>query len=80
LRYQINISRFVTASGQNTLPMPMPMLMVRGELSPYVEDGDSPLFQKYFPNAQLKTVIGADHWVHARDAEAFLGHLLGREL
>jgi esterase len=68
-----SIAGFPDVSGQNTLPM----LVVRGSLSPYVDEGDLPLFQKYFPNAELKTVVGANHWVHARDAEAFLGHLLG---
>ena len=67
-----SIAGFPEVSGQNDLPM----LVVRGELSPYVEDGDLPLFQKYFPNAQVKTILEVDHWVHARKADEFTEHLL----
>jgi len=30
------------------------------------------LIQNQFPNAQLKTIDGAGHWVHAEASEAFI--------
>jgi esterase len=67
------IAGFPEVSGQNDLPM----LVVRGELSPYVEEDDLELFKRYFPHVEMKTVVGADHWVHARDALVFTDYLLG---
>lgn len=42
-----------------------PTLFVRGSLSSYVKDEDMPYIQSLFPQAELKTIQGASHWVHA---------------
>lgn len=40
-------------------------LFVKGQNSPYIEEEDWPGIQEIFPNAQLRTISGAGHWLHA---------------
>jgi len=47
-------------------------LFIRGGLSNYILDEDVDLIQNQFPNAQLKTIDVAGHWVHAEASEAFI--------
>lgn len=58
-------------------PFAGPMCFIRGERSDYVRlpehEGE---IRRLFPNAELHTVTGAGHWVHAERTEAFLGALL----
>jgi esterase len=42
-----------------------PALFIRGEQSSYVKDEDVSQIRKLFPNAELRTIAGAGHWVHA---------------
>lgn len=49
-----------------------PTLVVRGERSDYVGDGDLPAFKRLFPKMSLVTIPGAGHWVHAERSEEFL--------
>ncbi len=49
----------------------VPTLFIRGGNSDYIEDEDLPLIKRYFPNAELKTVDGSGHWVHAEAPKAF---------
>lgn len=42
-----------------------PSLFIRGSLSPYVRDEDIPDIKRKFPVAEVKTIAGAGHWVHA---------------
>ncbi len=45
-------------------------LVIRGSESSYVSDQDFSDFKMAYPNAQLATIDGANHWVHAtRPAE-----------
>lgn len=44
-------------------------LFVKGGRSPYIKEADLPMIQTYFPNAQLKTIAEAGHWVHAEQPE-----------
>lgn len=66
-----SIAGFPVDRGSN----PLPCLVIRGETSPYVEDGDLERYESFFPNLSLKSIAGADHWVHARAAEEFTGYL-----
>jgi esterase len=50
---------------------PGPALFIRGELSDYILDEDLPEILKAFPNAMVKTISGASHWVHADAPEEF---------
>ena len=44
---------------------------VRGGLSDYVSGGDMPQIEALFPRAQLITVSGAGHWLHAEAPTEF---------
>lgn len=46
-------------------PYTKPALFVRGSRSDYIKDKDIPLIKTLFPNAQIITIEGAGHWVHA---------------
>lgn len=49
-----------------------PTLFVRGENSDYILDEDFELIKYFFPNAQIETIKGAGHWLHAEKPEEFL--------
>ena len=49
-----------------------PSLFVRGGNSPYIRDKDMEYINKIFPNAELKTIEGAGHWVHAEKPQKLL--------
>ena len=51
---------------------PRPALFVRGEKSDYVRDADADLIRRNFPQAEIQTIPGAGHWVHADAPELFL--------
>ncbi|MCF8307519.1 MAG: alpha/beta fold hydrolase [Bacteroidales bacterium] len=42
-----------------------PTLFVRGEKSDYVLDSDFDKIYRHFPEAEIETVSGASHWIHA---------------
>jgi esterase len=46
-------------------PFEKDTLFIRGGVSQYIKDSDFPAIQKYFPKAQVVTIEGAGHWVHA---------------
>ncbi len=48
-----------------------PALFVRGERSDYVTEEDLPAIRELFPQAELATVEGAGHWLHADKPQAF---------
>ncbi len=48
-----------------------PTLFVRGGASDYVSDDDWPAIRERFPAAQLETIDGAGHWLHADSPDAF---------
>ena len=51
-------------------------LFLRGQFSDYVMDEDIPHIKKMFPNSIIKTIEGADHWVHATKPEEFIKEVL----
>jgi esterase len=53
-----------------------PSLFIRGEHSDYLTRDDLPEIHRYFPGAELRTVPGAGHWLHAEEPEAFLHEVL----
>lgn len=53
-----------------------PTLFIRGEQSDYIREQDLMLIRRLFPRAELKTIAGASHWVHADAPEAFLEAVL----
>lgn len=60
-----------------------PTLFVRGAQSPYVRAEHYPVIERLFPTAQVRSVDGAGHWVHADRPQEFLtlvgAFLNGRE-
>jgi len=57
-------------------PFAGPTLFIRGGRSPYVTEEDWPVIRALFPQAQLRTIPGAGHWVHADRPEPFWQALL----
>ncbi|HHB77718.1 MAG TPA: alpha/beta fold hydrolase [Saprospiraceae bacterium] len=41
------------------------VLFIKGANSDYILDSDKEVIQKYFPHAEIITIEGAGHWVHA---------------
>jgi len=50
-------------------PYEDPALFVRGGASDYVTDEDTSDIYQLFPGAQIETIEGAGHWVHADQPE-----------
>jgi pimeloyl-ACP methyl ester carboxylesterase len=46
-------------------------LFVRGENSGYISSLDEISIQKHFPKTQIKTILGAGHWLHAENPQQF---------
>jgi pimeloyl-ACP methyl ester carboxylesterase len=60
----------ITAAISADTPYEGPALFVRGGQSDYIRDEDWSEIQSLFPNAELRTVAEAGHWVHADAPEA----------
>lgn len=59
-----------------------PVLFVRGENSPYIQDEDFTGIRNFFPAAEFVTIPGAGHWLHAEKPELLvktLRYFLKRE-
>ena len=53
-----------------------PVLFLRGEKSKYILDSDILEIKKLFPNAQLKTIEGAGHWIHIDKPKEFFQEVM----
>lgn len=58
------------------IPFDKPVLFIRGGHSDYIPDRDFPLIVSLFPQARIKTIPGAGHWLHAEQPDEFLRELL----
>ncbi len=67
-----HLNAALTVEGQFTKPA----LFLRGGQSDYVQDADLELIRRFFPDAELRTIPEAGHWVHADKPEEFLGRVL----
>jgi len=59
-----------------------PTLFIKGGKSDYILDSDVPLITNLFPEAVIKTISGASHWIHADAPEelcALLSDFLERK-
>jgi esterase len=54
------------------VPFAKPALFIRGGKSNYINDADEPLIRGLFPQAEIKTIAEASHWVHADQPAEFL--------
>jgi pimeloyl-ACP methyl ester carboxylesterase len=57
-------------------PFPGPTLFIRGDRSNHISSSDRAAIRKHFPQAELKTVGGAGHWVHSDAPETFLRYVI----
>lgn len=57
---------------RESVPWPGPVLFIRGENSPYLDDSYRAAIQRQFPQARAHVVSGAGHWVHAEKPAATL--------
>lgn len=49
-------------------------LFLRGDRSDYIKETDAKLINDHFPNAEIITITGAGHWLHAEKPEEFFKH------
>lgn len=56
---------------QNLEPIQIPTLFIRGGNSGYITDSDKLLIDNAFAKAELQTIPGAGHWLHAEKPEEF---------
>jgi len=54
----------------------IPALFIRGEKSKYILIDDISEIKKLFPNAELKTITGAGHWIHADKPKEFFEEVI----
>lgn len=53
-----------------------PTLFLRGEKSGYISEQDIPDIKKHFPQAVVKTITVAGHWIHAENPKGFMEAVL----
>lgn len=49
-----------------------PVLFIKGEHSSYIGPNQITEIKKYYPNAQIQTISGTGHWVHADNPDQFM--------
>ena len=57
---------------QERLATEKKVLFIRGSKSKYVRDQDMITIVQLFPNAEVKTIEGAGHWIHAEKPDELL--------
>ena len=58
-------------------PFAGPAWFIRGGESKYLAAADEPGIRELFPRAEIRTIPGAGHWVHADATEEFVGLVRG---
>ncbi|PID61900.1 MAG: alpha/beta hydrolase [Gammaproteobacteria bacterium] len=61
----------ISASPRIEAPIDTPALFIRGGASNYVRDQDWTTIESLFPRAELATIDGAGHWLHAERPDEF---------
>ncbi|UII28120.1 alpha/beta fold hydrolase [Fulvivirga maritima] len=61
---------------EDRLAIEKEVLFIRGGKSDYVKDSDIILITQLFPNAEVKTIAGAGHWVHAEKSKEVIELIL----
>jgi len=52
-------------------PFEGPVLFIKGADSAYIQEKHQDTIRRLFPNAELKIIEGAGHWLHAEKADTF---------
>ncbi len=47
-------------------------IFIKGEKSPYIQEDDTMVINKFFPGSQIVTIPDAGHWVHAEKQDLFV--------
>ncbi|MGM0376039.1 MAG: alpha/beta fold hydrolase [Bacteroidota bacterium] len=54
-------------------PQQLPQsIFIKGEKSPYINEDDHLVINKFFPGAQIVTIPDSGHWIHAEQPELFI--------
>lgn len=59
------------AAGPEGTPFDGPVLLLKGEMSAYIQDKHRELIERLFPAARICVIPGASHWLHAEEPELF---------
>ena len=75
-RWKLNLSAIEACydklrAGVDGEPFAKPTLFVKGDLSPYVQRKHEAEILRLFPNAGVKIIMEAGHWLHADKPQAF---------
>lgn len=76
--WRINLPIILKNYENLLLPLPdslrfeKPALFIRGERSPYIREEDIPGIRRHFPRAEIRTIPGAGHWLHAEAPAEFV--------
>lgn len=62
----------ILGKGNSSIPFDNPTLFIKGGESKYILPEELEDYKAYFPNATLKTIEKAGHWVHAEQPKVFL--------
>ena len=57
-------------------PLNLPVLFLRGGASDYILDEHIPKIRSMFPQATVRTIDGASHWLHAEKPDQFVKEAL----
>jgi pimeloyl-ACP methyl ester carboxylesterase len=77
LRWRMNLKSLaenydeINQSVESQRTFDKPTLFIRGEKSDYICDEDIQAIKALFPSAQIETIAGAGHWVHAEAPQEF---------
>jgi pimeloyl-ACP methyl ester carboxylesterase len=61
----------ITQEVKSIMPITIPVLFLKGELSKYIKHEDWEQIQSIFPMAELKEISKAGHWLHADNPKEF---------
>lgn len=59
------------AAAESTAAFDKPVLFVKGALSNYIQESHQQRILSLFPNAKVKIIMQAGHWLHAEKPQAF---------
>lgn len=57
-------------------PFLKPTLFIRGGNSHYIKEEDKAVINEFFPKAEIRTIDGAGHWVHAEKPKELMEMLM----
>lgn len=81
LGLRVNLPVLIDTYDEVGKPLPLdrkydgPTLFARGEKSGYIESIDEMTIKQQFPKAQLVTINGAGHWLHAENPAHFFDEI-----